>query len=110
MRELFHKPKHRRKAALFMKRTILALVGTLALTVAAVAADDGTIPGSLSKSTGHEMKNDTGGSTGSVKAGSSGASGGPSTGVPGSAVDKPIGSDATDSGATGGSGGTGSSR
>ncbi|CAO4135966.1 hypothetical protein OFEAOIEE_LOCUS3713 [Methylorubrum extorquens] len=93
-----------------MKRTILALTGTLALAGAAVAADDSTSLGSPSKSTGHEMKNDTSGSTGSVRAGSSGASGGPSTGVPGSAVDKPTGSDATGSGAMGGSDGTGSSR
>jgi hypothetical protein len=101
------KAHHYRKEATMMKRTILALVGTLALSGAALAADNSTSP----SASGHEKKDDTSGSTDSTRAGSKGASGGPSTGVPGSQTDKPMSNDASGSGGMNtGSSSTGSSR
>ena len=94
-----------------MRRTILAIASALALTGAAFATDNNTSPSAPGRSPDHGTKSDTGGSTNSMRAGSKGASGGPSTGVPGSAVDKPMSNDASGSGAMNtGSSSTGSSR
>jgi hypothetical protein len=90
-----------------MRCTILAVTvavaGALALTGSAFAAESNTNPSAPGHSSDQSTKSDTRGSTGSIKAGSKGASGGPSTGMPGSPTDKPMGSDATGSGAMGGS-------